>query len=243
MNKKAISADEEFSSDVEHIVGAVARHFRGKPVTPEAVLYPNAKDVLHRFQAMISAIDWRRYDTDRRLRLLDVGCGPGFLLDYLDQIGLLDRVSYVGTDLNREIVEVAAKRWPNHTFHVCDIRQQPFGPGEFDVAILCGIFTARFTLGEQAMRRLMMETLTATWPSVDQYLAFNVMSKHVDWERDDLFHLPTDDAIGLARNTLGARNVRILHDYGLYEYTCVIFRAPIVSAEPIPPAWLGTEKS
>lgn len=207
-------------------------------MTPQAVLWPNSEDLVHRFHALTSAIDWRQYDEARRLRLLDLGCGPGFLLDYLEQVGVLDKVAYVGVDLNPEVVAAAAARWPKHDFRVCDIRAQPFGPGAFDVAILCGVFTCRFTLSQEAMTRLMTETLAATWRSVDGHLAFNVMSKHVDWERDDLFHLPTDEAIALARHTLGTRNVRILHDYGLYEYSCIVFRRPVVSTEPVPRAWL-----
>jgi len=54
-------------------------------------------------------------------------------------------------------------------------------------------------------------------------VAFNVMSKHVDWERDDLFHLPFDT---LARYLIASltRNFVIRSDYGLYEYTTYIYR-------------------
>ena len=49
------------------------------------------------------------------------------------------------------------------------------------------------------------------------------MSKHVDWERDDLFHLPFDD---LARWLVASvsRNIVIRADYGLYEYTVYVYR-------------------
>ena len=48
--------------------------------------------------------------------------------------------------------------------------------------------------------------------------AFNVMSKNVDWERDDLFHVSYDLlADFLCKNLI--RNYIFRNDYGLYEYT------------------------
>jgi len=88
----------------------------------------------------------------------------------------------------------------------------------------------------RAMLTLMLETLKAGWVLTERSMAFNVMSKHVDWERDDLFHLPCDDAIAIAREHLGTRHIRILHDYGLYEYSCLISRAPI-RREGMPKDW------
>ena len=48
------------------------------------------------------------------------------------------------------------------------------------------------------------------------------MSKQVDWERDDLFHLPLDLlADYLTRNL--SRHFVIRNDYGLYEYTVYVY--------------------
>jgi hypothetical protein len=56
-------------------------------------------------------------------------------------------------------------------------------------------------------------------------MALNLMSKHVDWERDDLFHLPIDELLQFSRREL-SRHVVIRHDYGLYEYTAYVYREP-----------------
>jgi hypothetical protein len=56
-------------------------------------------------------------------------------------------------------------------------------------------------------------------------IAFNVMSKQVDWERDDLFHLSFDQvATFLSREV--SRHFEFRHDYGLYEYTTYVYRTP-----------------
>ncbi|MEM8635200.1 MAG: class I SAM-dependent methyltransferase [Pseudomonadota bacterium] len=223
--------------DVAQVVLPIAEHFQGKTVTPEAVLWPNSNDLLSRFKALISPLDWRQYSKRRPLKLLDVGCGPAFLLDYLASNSLLEKVSYTGIDLVPEILTSAKTRWPDYDFEIRDIRSNPFPEHSFDYAVFCGVFTAKFGLDYAGMLSILKDTISSAWNSVDLGLGYNVMSKHVDWERDDLFHLPCDDAITLAIEQLNTRNVRILHDYGLYEYSCLLSKNPILSSQEIPSSW------
>ncbi len=55
------------------------------------------------------------------------------------------------------------------------------------------------------------------------------MSKQVDWERDDLFHLPLDQMADFVCGNL-SRNFVIRNDYGLYEYTTYVYREPALIA-------------
>jgi hypothetical protein len=54
-------------------------------------------------------------------------------------------------------------------------------------------------------------------------MAFNVMTKHVDWEREDLFHLPFDTLAEFLKKEL-TRNFVFRNDYGLYEYTTYVYQ-------------------
>jgi hypothetical protein len=65
--------------------------------------------------------------------------------------------------------------------------------------------------------------LSAVFAKAEMGVAFNVMSKHVDWERDDLFHLPIDTLAHFLITSL-TRNFVIRSDYGLYEYTTYVYR-------------------
>ncbi|MFT6034498.1 MAG: hypothetical protein ACI9XJ_000064 [Marivirga sp.] len=58
---------------------------------------------------------------------------------------------------------------------------------------------------------------------IEKGMAFNVMSKAVDWERWDLFHLSTDVLIDFLAKEV-SRNFIIRNDYGLYEYTVYIYK-------------------
>src|SRR5262245_20475143 len=52
------------------------------------------------------------------------------------------------------------------------------------------------------------------------------MSKIVDWEREDLFHLPMDEAPRFLHGLAG-RRVQFRADYGLYEYTAYAYKSAI----------------
>ncbi|RBB95712.1 SAM-dependent methyltransferase, partial [Pseudomonas sp. MWU12-2115] len=49
------------------------------------------------------------------------------------------------------------------------------------------------------------------------------MSKEVDWERDDLFHVPVTQLTHFLSREL-SRHYVVRHDYGLYEYTTFVYR-------------------
>ena len=50
------------------------------------------------------------------------------------------------------------------------------------------------------------------------------MSHHVDWQRDDLFHVPFDRMAELLQANF-SRHYLFRADYGLYEYTVYVYRS------------------
>ena len=190
-----------------------------------------------RFDVLLKAAGLSAASAEKPLKLLDLGCGPGFLLDYLSVNGVLDRVDYTGVDVAEAMIGSARARWPHDRFELRDVRDQPFADDSFDFCIACGVFTARLGASYPSMVNFTKETLTAVWNSVSTGLAFNVMSKHVDWERDDLFHWPLDDVMAFCKSAL-SRHVMLRLDYGLWEASVVVLREPVQSTFVVPEAWL-----
>ncbi len=50
-----------------------------------------------------------------------------------------------------------------------------------------------------------------------------MMSKDVDWEREDLFHLPLNVLSNFLTKEV-TRDFIIRYDYGLYEYTTYLYK-------------------
>jgi hypothetical protein len=61
------------------------------------------------------------------------------------------------------------------------------------------------------------------WVKCNKGLSFNLMSKHVDWERDDLFHVSLDELGWFLKDHL-SRDFIIRNDYKLYEYTTYVYK-------------------
>lgn len=222
--------------DVRTVTAVYEESLRKHGAVPQGVYWPSASDLAKRFRLQLVEAGIETASPERRLRVLDLGCGPGLLLDYLEANGWLDRVDYTGVDVVASTIEIARQRWPDRRFDVRDLRDQPYPPEAFDACVMCGVFTGRPGIGYDEMVNLVRSTLSAVWPSVSHCLVFNTMAKHVDWERDDLFHWPLDEAMAVCKADL-SRHVRIRLDYGLWETTFVVLRQADIAVGTVPSNW------
>lgn len=235
--------DVSMQDDLERLTREYGASLSTHGVTPGGVQWPNASDLATRYEVLLSPLNLAGGGA-HPVRLLDLGCGPGFLLDYLQTNGLLERVDYLGVDVTEATMGHARARWPDHRFELRDVRLHPLPAASFDYAIICGVFNVRYSNTHAQMQALVEETLRSVWMSVRTGLAFNVMSKHVDWERDDLFHWPLDTAMAFCRQHL-SRHVTFRLDYGLWETAIQVSRIPAVRSSKVPLNWLpdDTRKS
>ena len=222
--------------DSEILTSRFAASMARAGITPVGIGWPNAPELASRFEVLFSGLDMSSFSRDRPLRLLDLGCGPGFLLDWLSINGLIDMVDYTGVDVTELTMHHARTRWPKHRFLLRDLRDSPFAPNSFDYCIICGVFTARYENSYTQMLNLVTDTILSVWPSTTMGLAFNVMSKHVDWERDDLFHWPLDDIMAFCKEKL-SRHVSLRLDYGPWETSAIVMRNPLQRWSKSPEEW------
>jgi SAM-dependent methyltransferase len=154
--------------------------------------------------------------------LLDFGCGTAGLNDYLIKYKYNPIIKYSGLDISRKFVEISRRKFPNNDFYCVDILAETFSLPRFDYVILNGVFTVKRNLTFEEMFEFMKDIILKIAAFSDVGFAYNVMSKQVDWERSDLFHLPLDvHADFLTKHV--TRNYIIRNDYGLYEYTVYVY--------------------
>ena len=178
-----------------------------------------------RYRVMLDLI---RGDAVLPLTLLDFGCGLSHFYEFIEAGGI-EGVVYSGLDLSERMVETSRRKHPHLTYYVVDVLDDPEALPEFDYVVMNGVFTIRPGQTYDQMLAYFKQVLRIVYPKARAGLAVNFMSKQVDWERDDLFHLPMDDlALFLAREI--SRHFVIRHDYGLYEYTAYVYREPVIEA-------------
>ena len=214
------------------LVAAIERRFATHGASPQGLWWPNAADLAARYEAMMAPL----LAGAERISLLDVGCGVGFLPDWLAVNGLLDRVDYTGLDLSAPILAAARARWPSLRFLRADVLADGVPGSPHDAVLACGLLTCRFTETEAAMRDYAEALLQALWPAAGRCLVFNAMGKHVEWERDDLFHWSADEVMRFCRARL-ARHVELRAAYGLWECSYHVWRDPRAVTSRLSPCW------
>lgn len=182
--------------------------------------WPNKEDAETRYAVMLELV--REYSTE--LTLLDFGCGASHLYPYL-QRSRFAGLAYYGLDASPAFCALSQSKYPQNDYLCLDVIAEPERLGEFDYVVMNGVFTEKRDLTFEEMFDYFKQVMRVVFPKVRRGLAFNVMSKAVDWERDDLFHLPTDLLIAFLVNEL-SRHFVIRNDYGLYEYTVYVYKEP-----------------
>jgi len=158
------------------------------------------------------------------IELLDFGCGASHLYEYIISRGI-PNIKYSGLDLSPKMLELSRRKHPEVTYYHLDLLDGEADLPSFDYVIMNGIFTYKGPLSYQSMLDYWQRLLVRVFDFVRVGLAFNVMSKYVDWERADLFHLPLDVMAELVTKRLSCHFV-LRHDYGLWEYTVYVYREP-----------------
>jgi SAM-dependent methyltransferase len=188
--------------------------------TAQGAHWPNEADRRIRHEVMLGLIP----DPAAPAVLCDLGCGTGALLDHIRAQGL-NRLDYIGADRSAAALDFARQKHPGSCFIEIDVNNPdvPVNRLACDWLVCNGVFTVKWDLTEDQMWSFLSATLHRVWPVVRRGLAFNVMSKAVDWERADLFHASMDQMAVLLHRMAG-RRVVFRADYGLYEYTAYVYR-------------------
>ncbi|UYZ65116.1 class I SAM-dependent methyltransferase [Hymenobacter weizhouensis] len=184
--------------------------------------WPNEADAQTRYGVML---DLLRLGGPEPVRVLDFGCGPAHLYQYLLDHGLQHRIHYTGLDVSEKYLQLARAKYPEVPLLALDVLREPEALPAFDYILMNGVLTQKCTVGFDDMWTYAQQLLQTVFAKARVGLAFNVMTKHVDWERDDLFHLPLDTLAAFLKRQL-SRHVVFRHDYGLYEYTTYVYREP-----------------
>lgn len=194
--------------------------------------WPSAADRIRRFDVALDLVC--QLMDGQPAEICDLGCGTGELLNRI-QARSLKHLRYIGSDLSEAALSYARVKFPDIPFHqlnVCNCSAEELEPLRCDVLIANGLFTVRAGMSETEMWSFMTDTLNAIWPLVRRGIVFNVMSKIVDWEREDLFHVSYDRLANFL-HSLAGRAIGFRADYGLYEYMAYAVKPQTPAAKAI----------
>jgi SAM-dependent methyltransferase len=165
-------------------------------------------------------------DADADIDLLDWGCGYGALAQRLIADGGAFR--YVGFDICAPMVEAARGLIDDPRCRFTD-REDDLGTA--GVTVASGIFNVRLETSEPDWHAYVQDTLDRIAAVSRDGFAFNMLTRFADppLMRDDLYYADPTRYFTLCKERY-SRNVSLLHDYDLFEFTIVVR----VGAEPKP---------
>lgn len=150
----------------------------------------------------------------------DLGCGFGHLYNFLSHNGFTD-FQYTGYDTLGEMIDMARSLHPGSAQYttITDANQMM----EADYVLAAGIFNLRFTLQEHEWLAYMLKTLQIMYEKSRKGFAFNALTKYSDKEymREELFYSDPCFLFDYCKRNF-SRNVALLHDYTLYEFTIIV---------------------
>ncbi len=153
----------------------------------------------------------------------DLGCGYGALLDYLDAHNY--DLTYTGIDVSAEMVRVASERHAgcSGARFVCNSRPDQ----NADYGMASGVFNVRLRRSDEEWWAYVESTLDILFETSRSGFAFNCLTSYSDTDkmRDHLYYADPCKIFDHCKRRY-SRNVALLHDYRLYEFTILVRSTP-----------------
>jgi 2-polyprenyl-3-methyl-5-hydroxy-6-metoxy-1,4-benzoquinol methylase len=143
---------------------------------------PVQRYLLRRFHRQIASL----LKATGAKRILDAGCGEGFVVSYLLQGN--DGLTITGIDCSLEAIEMARQMVPGGLFDVGDLREMPYGDDSFDLVMCLEVLEHLPDphKGLRELRRVASAHCLVSVPHEPFFRATNFLrGKHVPaWGRD-----------------------------------------------------------
>lgn len=158
------------------------------------------------------------FKTDTVFSLNDLGCGYGALYGYLVDRGY--EVAYSGYDISEKMLVECLKAYPDTDMQLTKSASIQQGA---DYSVASGIFNVRLGMDDEAWSEYVESVLDNLFESSKKGFAFNCLTSYSDEDkkRPDLYYANALDLFHLCK-TKYSRNVSLIHDYDLYEFTIIV---------------------
>lgn len=152
------------------------------------------------------------------LAVNDLGCGYGAFLPYLRRS--YPTAAYRGYDLSADMVTAARRLFADDSNAVF---YESSGLISADYTVASGIFNVKLDTAIDEWEAYILQTLRRMDESSVRGFAFNVLTSYSDesHRRPDLYYADPLRLFDFCKAEF-SRNIALLHDYGLYEFTILV---------------------
>lgn len=203
----------------EKLLAAVDKYYSEKIIAqgpvPQGVDWNGAESQTLRYEQLLKIVS-----TSKSFSINDVGCGYAGLYTYLKQHVTSD-FQYVGIDISREMLEHARKFLggsTNATFFG-DLSRAPVS----DYSVASGVYNVKLDSDDKPWQEYVLDSLTLLDQKSRRGFSFNILTSYSDLDkrRPHLYYANPSFYFDYCK-TRFSKNVALLHDYGLYEFTVLV---------------------
>lgn len=204
------------------LLSEVSRYYTDKlaahGATSAGVDWNGEESQMVRFEQLCKIIDPKTPN----FSLNDLGCGYGALLDYLRDKHA--NCTYLGVDVSQEMIKVAEQRHATANQARFITSAEPDKPADYGLA--SGIFNVRLGRSDAEWFDYLQATLDVLDRTSTLGFAFNSLTSYSDEDkkRDYLYYADPCRLFDFCKRRY-SRQVALLHDYGLYEFTMLVRKA------------------
>lgn len=194
----------------EYYASKLAQHGE----TPRGVDWNGGEGQLLRFAQLCKILE-----SGKSFSINDLGCGYGALYDFLALSH--ETFSYAGIDVSESMVRAAALRNSGKSGARFVVAGEPDEVADYGVA--SGIFNVRLDRSDEQWLAYLESTLDVLDRTSRLGFSFNCLTAYSDADkmRDYLYYADPCLLFDLCKRRY-SRNVALLHDYGLYEFTILV---------------------
>jgi SAM-dependent methyltransferase len=202
----------------DNILKQVQEYYSEKIITngatPQGVDWNSVESQELRFNILSNVISEKA-----NFSVLDYGCGFGSMYDYYKT--KFQNFQFMGFDISQEMITEALKKNTNDTNSKwVTILSDDY---KCDFAIASGIFNVKLNNTNGEWLKYILDTLQKLNNHSSKGFSFNVLTKYSDKEfmKDYLYYADPMYLFDYCK-THFSKNVAILHDYNLYEFTIIV---------------------
>ena len=205
------------SSQFDHIKKLYKSSYSLHGDSPSSLLTPKGRNDL-RFRAIDQFIK------KKPVRILDYGCGLGYLFDYLKNKD--KEFEYIGVDLLPEFVEACKLKYPQNKFPNASfsvVEAEECIQGSFDIVFSSGVFNIRSHSEIAQSKAYTFQRLEELYGLAKEAMVCDFLSAYVDFQQKDSQHFSAREIADFCIHKLG-RRFMLRHDLLPYEMTVIIWK-------------------
>lgn len=186
-------------------------------ILPKGVDWKDEYSQFVRFEQLLKIVD-----NQSNFTINDLGCGYGKLYEYMTN-SKYKISNYFGYDLSEEMIVRALELYSKNSNAYFQKINHPNEMSEADITIASGIFNVKMHYKESEWIDYIKNTLnTMNLKSKDGF-SFNILTKYSDKEfmKDYLYYADPCCFFDYCKCNF-SKNVSLLHDYKLYEFTILV---------------------